>query len=237
MNTKISHIKIIVIIIVVALSIAACNASGGASAEVEALQQQVDALATQNAILLEERQDSANGNVSGEVDAPAPPESDTAPQIAINTPTPESLPTEPVKAGTPITYEGWSMTVHPEIISCDPGGDFHSWGFKIFIRNLSETGRFFRYTMAGINIRDNIGNTYDYAKGNSIYEYLNDVKNLNVPGESSATISSGRDSTRYFSRNNNIQAYVGSIPLEASQMIISFDNFGPFTGVEVIIDL
>jgi len=232
MHNKILQIKIIVIIIIVALSIVSCNASGGDSAEVEALQQQVDDLATQNAILLEERQNSDYGNDSGEVDAPAPPEGGTAPQIAINTPTPESLPTEPVKAGTPIIFEGWSMTVAPEIISRGGG----TWGIKIFIRNLGETRRVFRYTMASITVRDNIENTYEYADS-EVYEYHNIVRNINIPGQASKELISGSDYTRYWHFDDYIQSWAEPIPLEASQIIISFDGFGPFTGVEVIIDL
>jgi len=221
-----------IIVIGIMISVMACSSCGQNNSEVEALQEQLNALATQNALLVEKIEDSSSGPTSGEVDAPAPPAGDQYPQDAVNTPTPEALPTEPVKAGTPIVYNGWSMTVAPEIISRGDG----TWGIKIYVRNLGETSRVFRYTMAGITLRDNIGNTFKY-QGSEIYEYLDVVRNINISGQESKKLISGSPYGRYWHFDDQIQLCAEPIPLEATQIIIGFDNFGPFTGVEVIIEL
>jgi len=231
MLNKTPQYKIIVIIIIIALPIVACIASGGDSAEVEALQQQVDALATQNAILLEERQDSANDNDSGELDAPAPPSRNQDTQIEIADPTPETLPDEPVPAGKAVIYDGWAITVKPEILTYRG----NKWAIEVFIRNLGETSRIFRYVNAGITASDNLGNTYDIAPEFCI-EHHQTVKNLNIPEGDSTSISPGYWGNECVS-NDGIHQFKGPIPLEASKLIIGFDDFGPFNDVEVIIDL
>jgi hypothetical protein len=229
---KSNKAQFIFIVIGIMISVMACASGGQSNPEVEALQEQVNALATQNALLVEKIEDSSSGSASGEADAPQPPAGDLEPQVAMSTPTPESLPTEPVKAGTPIIYDGWSMTVAPEIISRGGG----TWGIKIYVRNLGDTSRVFRYTMASITLRDNIGNSFKY-QGSEIYQYLDVVRNINISGQGSIKLISGSPYSRYWHFDDQIQSCAEPIPLEASQIIIGFDNFGPFTGVEVIIDL
>jgi hypothetical protein len=156
------------------------------------------------------------------------------PQITINTPTPESLPTGPVMAGTPITYDGWSMTVSKDI-RFNPT----TWGLTIYVRNTEEFDRVFRFTNSAVQAQDDLGHVYNYDKYSYCEEYHHQVKNLQIKAEQSKTISSSSPGVRENNCNQpgGINRFEGPIPLEASKLIIRFDNFGPFTGVEVIIDL
>jgi hypothetical protein len=227
---KSNKAQFIFIVIGIMISVMACASGDQSNPEVEALQDQVNALATQNALLVEKIEDSSSGSTSDEVDAPAPPGGDPDPQVAINTPTPESLPMGPVMAGTPITYDGWAITVNPGILTYG-----NNWAIEIFIRNLGDTSRVFRYVNAGITATDNLGNTYDITPDLCLKSYHN-IKNLNIRGGDSISISPGGVGNAC-GTNGGIHQFKGPIPLEASQLIIGFDNFGPFTGVEVIIDL
>lgn len=241
MHTKISHIKIIVIIIIVALSIAACIASGGDNAEVEALQQQIDDLGTQNAILLEERQDSANGNDSGEVDAPAPPSGNQDTQIEFADPTPETLPDSPVPAGTTVIFDGWALTLENEIKIEDD--KIH---LTIVIRNITDNTRVFRYVKRGVTLHDNLGNHFPfYMKSSSC---KSNPDNINITQQIS--LKSGQH-VNFISRDSNdgfidriacsqvdkLPPFEGQIGIDIDYLVITINEWGPFNGVVFHLDL
>ncbi len=204
--------------------------SDGKDEEVEALIEQNNMLATQNA-LLQTQIASGEGNEGNDVNAPSPPDQEANPQITMSTPTPESLPTEPVPAGMPITYDGWSMTVSKELDFNHIGNE---WGVTIYIRNLGESKRTFRFMNASLSARDDLGNVYEYVNTSICEEIHFTVKNLEVDGEDGREIHSGS----YQCDNTwGIDMFQGPIPIEAEQLTISFQDFGPFDGIEVIIDL
>jgi hypothetical protein len=222
------------IIIMLCLTIGLLSACAllpdGKEDDIEALIEQNNLLATQNA-LLQEQIASGEGN---DVNAPSPPEGEANPQMAMSTPTPESLSTEPVPAGMPITYDGWSMTVSKELDFLNDGNE---WGLTIFIRNLGETKRTFRFMNASLSARDELGNVYEYVN-DSICEKMHfTVKNLEVDGEDGREIHSEGLGYNQCDNNWGIDMYQGPIPIETEQLIISFQDFGPFDGIEVIIDL
>lgn len=224
----------IVFILAATLAIVLSSCSSGNEEYSQELQNQVSALQTQNALL----QENLNSQENQE-DVPEPPtneEPDAA--LLLQTPTPEFLPTEPVPAGQPIVYGGWSMMVSKEL---NINEDKNLWGIDIYVRNLGETNRIFRFTNSAITAKDNLGNVYEPSPIVNIYgwteseKYYYQIKNLEIKGLSSHTISSGdygRDSDE-----DGIGMFVGPIPLEAGHLIIHFDGFGPFTNVDVIIDL
>lgn len=224
--------KFLKLLIFVILSISLLNSctfvQDSGDKELEQLQEQINQMATQNASLQDQLSESNNEDI----DAPSPPEDDAQNKIALSTPTPETLPVDPVPAGVPVVYGGWSMTVSKEI-RLDDG----VWSIEIFVRNLGETDRIFRYTNAGITAKDDLGNIYDYFNerygSNTCEKFHHTVKNLNVRAESSVNID-GRYSCWF---EYSIHNWQGPIPLEASQIIIMFEDFGPFDGVEVVIDL
>lgn len=231
MKTKISKtIKYLILIGTVMLMSACSILGGGADEEVEALQEQINQMATQNALLLEQ----VEGSSEEDVQAPPPPDEESQPQVSMATSTPESLPDQPVPAGVPIIYDGWSITVSKEIDVCRDG----QFGLIIFVRNLGETKRTFRFMNASVSVKDNLGNIYEYINTSTCEQIHYDVKNMEVDGENSATVYS--NSMGCWNRCdlvNGIDVFQGPIPIEAEQLIITFQDFGPFAGIEVIIDL
>jgi len=206
--------------------------------EIQQLKDQVNLLATQNAQLM--NQDSSSN--SEELEAPSPPGEDTEAQITLSTPTSESLPVNPVPAGVPIIYDGWSLLVSKNL-EIEPSGLFGDGpifiNFTISLKNLSMDNRIFRFTNAALTIKDDLGNNYPYFPGwegnhyNCEQEYYT-LKNLTIEGEDSIQLEGSPkncDSQYFFT------VFEGPVPLEANQLILMLDDFGPFTGVEVIIDL
>jgi hypothetical protein len=231
METKISKtIKYLILIGTVMLMSACSILGGGADEEVEALQEQINQMATQNALLLEQ----VEGSIEEDVQAPPPPDEDSTPQVSMATSTPESLPDQPVPAGVPIIYDGWSITVSKEIDVFGNG----QFGLIIFVRNLGETKRTFRFMNASVLVKDNLGTIYEYVNNSTCEQIHYDVKNLEVNGEDSEKVYANEYS--YNNRCgavNGIDTFQGPIPIEAEQLIITFQDFGPFTGIEVVIDL
>ena len=233
METKISKtIKYLILIGTVMLMSACSILGGGADEEVEALQEQINQMATQNALLLEQ----VGGSSEEDVQAPPPPDEESQPQVSMATSTPESLPDQPMPAGVPIIYDGWSLTVSKEI---DVFGD-GQFGLTIFVRNLGETKRTVRFTNASVSVKDNLGTIYEYVNTSTCEQVHYGVKNLEVYGEDSEKIFALSSDVLY---NYNCQdvdgidAFQGPIPIGAEQLIITFQDFGPFTGIEVVIDL
>ena len=201
----------------------------------EELKNQVNALQTQNA-LLQENLDSQEI----QVEAPQPPSGESSGAVFVEkTPTIESLPTNPVPAGQPIIYDGWAITVSKEI---NINSYEEIWGIDIFVRNTGETGRIFRFTNSSITATDNFGNVYEastlcpYMGCESCEQYYYQVKNLEIEGETSKTISSGTNGNGCM-YEDGVGMFKGPISLSAEQLIIHFTDFGPISNVDVVIDL
>jgi hypothetical protein len=208
---------------------------GGADEEVEALQEQINQMATQNALLLEQ----VEGSNDEGVQAPPPPNEETQPQVSIATPTSESLPDQPVPAGVPIIYDGWSLLVSKNI-------KIEAWGstapliyITIILKNLGVDDRVFRYSNSAISLKDNLGNSYPPYPGFDVNHYNCEedhytLINLTIEGEDSETFEGHpRDCTD----EDNFHVFEGPVPMEVSQLILMLNDFGPFTGIEVVIDL
>jgi hypothetical protein len=212
---------------------------GCGSSKTEELERQNSALATQNAILLAANENAANQSSSSEVEAPPPPaEADNA-EIILATKIPEALPTEPVPAGMPITYDGWSITVSKNI-NIDTTNPI--WGIDVYVRNMGDSDRLFRFTNASVTISDNTGYEFEpsdycpYMGCDSCEEYYHEVKNLNIRANDKEIISSGTTGNGCM-KDDGLGMFVGPIPTTSQQLIVHFDDFGPFTNVDVIIDL
>lgn len=225
----------------------ACGLTGGQSGDSEALQQQVYALETQNALLQADADagsqdagpdvqppDGEQEIPAGEPDVPA-----AEPQIVVASPTPEALPSGLIPAGQAIIYDGWSLTVSREI-EIDTYDD--NWGPTLYLRNLGDSERVFRFTNAGVTARDDLGNVYPPGGHRDCEEVYNQVKNLSVRGGDMETIQSSDyphsvPAQPGCGEPDAIQMFDGMIPLEASSLILHFEQFGPFDGVDVVIDL
>ena len=150
----------------------------------------------------------------------------------------ERLPSEPVPASVPIVYDGWSMAVSQELII---DSDDNTWGIQIFLTNLGNTERVFRFTNSAITATDNLGNVYgpswqlNYnSNGCEPSYYL--VKNLSVRGEKTIDIEVSEYNLAC-DDVDGLNMFIGPIPLEVEQLFIHIDGFGPYTGVTVVIDL
>jgi|ADurb_H2B_03_Slu_FD_contig_111_174984_length_2446_multi_4_in_0_out_0_2 hypothetical protein len=225
--------SVIVFILTAVLAIVLSSCSSGNEEYSQELQNQVSALQTQNALL----QENLNSQENQE-EVPEPPSNEEpGAALLLQTPTPESLPTEPVPAGEPIVYDGWSMTVSKEI---NIDNYYKLWGVTVYLRNLGETNRIFRFTNAAVTASDNLGNIYEpspYCQYcTSCEDAYHFVKNLEIEGLKRETIKSG---SQYYScwSEENLGSFNGPIPLDAEYLIIHFDGFGPFSNVDVIIDL
>ncbi|MPM68938.1 hypothetical protein SDC9_115875 [bioreactor metagenome] len=154
-------------------------------------------------------------------------------------PTSDSLPKGQITAGEPIVYDGWSMIVSSEL-NINNYDDI--WGILVYIKNQGETSRVFRFTNAAVTAQDDLGNVYEpstlcpYVGCNSCEEYYHQVKNLQIDSGNSTEISSGSSGNACMD-DNGLGMFKGPIPVEASKLIISFKDFGPFTGFDVVIDL
>ena len=204
--------------------------------ELDKLQEQVNALATQNALLQEQLSSSAEETL----EAPPPPQGNEPGQAPVATPYPESLPTEPVPAGVPTVYNGWSMIVSKELVILDSG---EAWGIEVYVKNLRDTDRVFRFINAGLTPRDDLGNIYEYLNDSSsgvshCEAYRYEVKNLEIEADNALSIRSSYSGWwNKCDENDSFDWWTGPIPLQASQIIVLFEDFGPFDNVEVVIDL
>lgn len=154
---------------------------------------------------------------------------------AVAEPQAEALPTSPVPAGTPIYYDGWSMFVSAEVNSVQDG-----WGISIVIENLTEDRRIFRFVNSGITAKDNLGNSFSPLERRSITtceEYYHKVKNLEVEGGETIKITGGSTYLNRCSDTDGLNPFAEPISINAAQLIIHLEDFGPFTGVDYVIDL
>ena len=235
-NQTTKKIDAFVIIVAFFMVIVLSSCSSGNEEYSQELQNQVSALQTQNALLQENLTSQGNRE-----EAPKPPSGqEPGAELILQTPTPESLPTEPVPAGQPIVYDGWSMMVSKEI-NLDEDHDI--WGINVYLMNLNETNRIFRFTNSAITAKDNLGNVYEpspiiYAFHGHYYceEYYHQTKNLEIKGLERIYISAWAVPNAC-KDDAGIGMFLGPIPLDAEYLIIHFDGFGPFTNVDVVIDL
>ncbi len=222
--------KRIVPSIIIVLFVIMASSCGSNDAEYsQELKNQVSALQTQNALLQENLYSQENN-----LEAPAPPSDELSGVVIIDkTPTPEALPTNPVPAGQPIIYDGWAITVSKELYIQSQDNSF---GITIYVRNLGNTSRVFRYKQAGISINDDSGTVYEMLDDVDCEEYLNLTMNLEVGPEDSENVE-----PHYLnmgcSRAGTLSLFQGPISLTAEQLIVHFTDFGPFTNIDVVIDL
>lgn len=193
------------------------------------LKNQVNALQTQNALLQEELASREN-----QVEDPEPPTAEPLEAEFIEiTPTSEILPTTPVPAGQPIIYDGWAITVSKELYIQDFDNSF---GISIYVRNLGDSSRVFRYMHASVEIKDDIGTTFEMVADSHCEEYLHLPMNLQVTAGESVTVGPSH-LNMYCSRAGSLTLFQGPIPLAAQQLLVHFSDFGPFNDVDVVIDL
>lgn len=236
---KIKKIKYIcVTILIILFTLNSCSMFNNDDEEIQLLEEQIAKLETQNALITEK------SNEAIEEKQQYTPTSEESQQEEMESITEDLLPTSPVQAGVPIVYDGWSMTVSQELT-------IHSsdnyWGITIYIRNLGDTNRIFRFTNSGVTAKDNLGNVYEMANpgmgsiagndGLTCEESHYIVKNLEVEAGESEEINSARGGYHRCAKSDGIHMFEGPIPIDVSELIIHFEDFGPYSGIDVVIEL
>lgn len=222
---RVKQIFRLLMAVLVLLSISSCFPSLGNQGNSD-LQAQVAALETQNAILLSQMEQESNSLV-----IPDAPDESQALEPVTTTPTEESLPTSPVPAGQPITYDGWAITVSKEIVI-----DYEAFGVKFIVRNLGESDRVFRYQLASVTLTDDLGNSYMPTDDSLCEEHMYITKNLSIDGDDSENIYTP-SGFRNCHDDYGLTQFTGPIAIDAQQIFVHLENFGPLSGVSFVIDL
>jgi hypothetical protein len=230
---------ICILLIAISLLISSCSNSKQDS--------EISILQTQNALLAEQINIQKNSNNNAEISAlqtqnsllsaqqsneTINQEQNSSEEFIIPTATLESLPTYPIEAGTPIIYDGWAITLLPEF-------EFDDENIRIFIsiRNLGERQRSFRYIKWDLNLQDDLNNIYEKDIGSSdCYDLMKTSSQTIINEGDSKTFSSWRLG-HWACDYNNLQQFTGPIPVNAKQLIVTIDNWGPFSGIQFFIDL
>lgn len=202
------------------------------------LQAQVSALQTQNALLAAAQNNSSTNSNGNSQATPVPSSSDSGSQVNVVTATAEALPTSPVQAGIPVIYDGWALTLSPEISTGIWNYEEH---FKLTftVRNLGDQARVFRYIKSGVTVTDDLGNSYPFSLADESCDSTPD--NLYLPQQ--ITIDSGDTVNIYSmkwdgcSSSEVLPPFKGVLPVNASQLTISINNWGPFNNVVYYLDL
>ena len=140
------------------------------------------------------------------------------------------MPDGPVPAGTTVFFDGWALTM---------SNDIKIRGDQIYltftIRNISDNTRIFRYVKSGVELFDNQGNQYPMKPWKDCPDHFNITQQMSLkPGEGKkidSYSSSFCHSSRYLSY------FEGRISLNASYLVITIDDWGPFSGVVFHMDL
>ena len=109
------------------------------------------------------------------------------------------------------------------------------------VRNIGEKSRVFRYIKSGITVVDNLGNNYDFLlTQNQCREEPDNIhltQQLTIEAGESINIEGYADWGWGCSFNYYFPPFKGVLPLNADQLIISVNDWGPFNDVEFVLDL
>lgn len=217
-----------------AIVVMACGSLGSASNT--RLEQEIKNMQATNAALEKQLQTvQAQNPLEPSWDYPGEGEQVIVPNLL---PTAESLPSEPVAAGKPVIFDGWALTLSPEVTTGTFNDEKH-FRLSLTVRNLGEASRVFRYVKSGISVRDDLNNVYLFSLVNS--QCKDEPDNIHLPqqitidGTESIVIRSdpwsGCGGEKYF------PPFAGVIPRQAKQLWVTIEKWGPFEGVVFYLDL
>jgi type II secretory pathway pseudopilin PulG len=237
MKVKISVISIVGLILVLGACVPLSTTNTTEADKIQLLETQNALLLQQNQSLMTQKeqntptQENSESVLSTSVPQPKPTEGVSIQEV---TAVLETLPTDPVPAGQPISYGGWSLTVSQEL-------DIYYGGIspRFYLQNLTDKARIFRFTNESISISDDLGNEYKHVIKYDFYdyceEYLYVAKNLEV--ESQRKVEIGANEYHDCDNSDGIGKYIGPIPTGAKQLFVKLSDFGPFSGVTFVITL
>lgn len=174
---------------------------------------------------------------AAEVVAESPVEAE-APAVAEAAPTMTGVrnPSGVIPAGTKIIVDDLMLVVEDKYKLDTATISKGNIIFYLAVQNISDRQKLFSYTNDSIRIKDNLGNTYQPDLGwDDEAKIMYTVKQDSIePGEAFSIFSFDVTSALAVER---IPWYKGPIASGASQLIIEFDGFGPFSGFSCAIDL
>jgi hypothetical protein len=144
-------------------------------------------------------------------------------------------PSGPVPAGTPVLAGDLALHVGPGFELLQAGGSKPAVQIAIPIAVENRGIRFdlFLFARDGITLKDDLGNQYGFASGKKT-EWSADQQ-MQIPFNQTVDFVSSLDFDP--SDPTSLPAFEGPIVSGASQLILSFSDFGAFDGVEFTIDL
>lgn len=142
-----------------------------------------------------------------------------------------------IPAGMPVIIDDFVLVVDKSGMTID--GEFV--GFEIQLKVIGEESRLFRYNAAALQLRDDLGNYYDFyynisfsnkCKESDIYN----PKQIQLEPNSEIVIEphSSMMYASYFwwcleNHHTDIPGYKAIIPQNAKSLFLEFEGFGPFT--------
>lgn len=138
-------------------------------------------------------------------------------------------------AGTPVCIDGLTMTVDSNSLRVLDG-------YIQISLNVKDTGSQntnFRYAANSITIFDDVGNSYAPVDECTSADFTT-TKQIQIKRGQSQQFLSGGTSTPYCAGSADkwiLPTYSAAIPANASKIILSFNSFGPFNGIEIAIGL
>jgi hypothetical protein len=194
-------------------------------------------IADLQAQLVGSRSEQGGGTV---IIAETPDTAAAAPSQATATPyptyTPDVTPTPlgRVSGGSPIVVDNISVYMDSSSINVHD----NNIRLAIVVKNTGTQRRVFRYTPNSIIVKDDLGNVYDHHLGYDCnIQHLSLVKQIAIDPGKEVEITSHLWWWRLEDEPGHIPEYAGPISLQARSLIIVFEDFGPFSGVEIEVDL
>jgi hypothetical protein len=158
---------------------------------------------------------------------------------------PEVIPANPVtncasspgryNAGTPICIDELVLAVDPDAIHLFDD----RMEIELIVKNTATQSKIFRYAPSSISIYDDVGNNYSPIGKCSSADF-NTTEQVQIKKGQSQKFNSGGIGSPYcasFVGGWVLPTYSAEIQTNAKTITISFNDFGPFSGIEIIIDL
>ena len=150
-------------------------------------------------------------------------------KVQVSTPSMLSKLPSAVKAGNSIAYEGWE-------ISIDPNLDLNNNNISasLSIQNWKDNKQILRYQMKNLILYDDLGNKYPISHGSCPIDSQYLDKQISFDPFQKVIMKS---SSSWCNQSNSIPFFSGIIPTEAKHLYLYFEMFGVFEKITFIIDL
>ena len=133
------------------------------------------------------------------------------------------------RAGEPVNYANWTLTVNPEISASD-----NRISISFAVKNWSDDPQIFRYTPNTLLVYDDLGNSYPLSLGRCEPDVPYNARQITVDPDDEIFFESDRS---WCSSPNDLPQFSGVIPLEAQKLYVNMSGFGVFQNITFVIEL